>query len=119
MSNYKNEVYTFNRDDRSISGNADDRIKQHIAHFITTYVGEGYGFGDSVGRRLRLTEVSVNPMMEEPAKEEARLVYEIDVTRGAYMEFLKIWDNLTITAIDMLNGSNALHGGCIAYFIDM
>jgi hypothetical protein len=86
MSNHKSESEVHLAEAQAsstIAGNAHASIKQYIAHMIMTYMGQGDGFGVAIGRRMKLKEVSVNPMVEEPAKEEARLVYEIDVTRGA------------------------------------
>ncbi|KAI0053807.1 Thioesterase/thiol ester dehydrase-isomerase, partial [Auriscalpium vulgare] len=51
--------------------------------------------------RVSITEVSLNPMAEEPSKFEARVVCELFVEE------------------DMLNISGNMHGGCAAYLVDI
>ncbi|KAJ7768734.1 HotDog domain-containing protein [Mycena olivaceomarginata] len=59
------------------------------------------GFGDDIIRRLVVTHASVEKKVEEPLKQEGRVVCELIVTE------------------DMLNGGGNVHGGCAALLIDV
>ncbi|KIJ57230.1 hypothetical protein M422DRAFT_149684, partial [Sphaerobolus stellatus SS14] len=60
-----------------------------------------YCFGESVATRLRLTEVNFATTVEEDRRKEARVVCEITVEN------------------DMLNSLGSVHGGCIAFLLDI
>jgi len=71
-----------------IAGNASEEIKQTVgnpAYFfanrrpndITSPI-----FGESIQKRLKVTEISIKKKEEEERKLEARMVFEIDVTEG-------------------------------------
>ena len=76
-----------------IAGNASDEIKQLAGNpgdffanrspVITSPI-----FGESVQRRLKVTEISIQKKKEEERKLEARMVFEIDVTEGEW-EFIE------------------------------
>lgn len=77
-----------------IAGNASDEIKQavgnpkayfvnHRPHGITSDI-----FGESIQKRLKVTEISIQKKEEEERKLEARMVYEVDVTEGEW-EFIE------------------------------
>jgi len=86
-----------------VPGNSSPQIKNRVASFFATFdrLGGGGLFAESVGERLKLTEVSVNKKVEDSAKTEGRVVCEIEVSR------------------DMLNWGFTVHGGCIAYLVDL
>jgi hypothetical protein len=67
-----------------IGGNASDDVKR-ILDPVTLYNGFRAGepiFGHSITSRLQLVEVSINPMVEEPERQEGRVVCALDVTDG-------------------------------------
>jgi hypothetical protein len=41
-------------------------------------------FGHSIANRLKATELSLNPKVEERRKKECRLVYELTVEEGEF-----------------------------------
>jgi len=91
------ETWTLERASE-ISGNVTAETKLEISNFIEFL---NHGFAESVGRKLKLVEVSVNDKTEDPSKQEGRVVCEITVTE------------------DMLNPTGILHGGATAYLIDI
>lgn len=101
-----------------IAGNASPEIKQNIANLLFVHTSEGLGFGDHVGQILKLTEAFIIPMAEESKKTQARLVFEIDLTRSWFHSFISCFFHVYHN-LGMLNGSEVLHGACVAYFIDV
>ncbi|EPQ58891.1 hypothetical protein GLOTRDRAFT_54445 [Gloeophyllum trabeum ATCC 11539] len=90
-------------DASKIPGNVSPEVKQAAASWLNLFFSRNAdtpAFADSVGKRLKLTEVSINPKADEPGKTECKVVCEITVSS------------------DMLNGLGSLHGGCSAYLID-
>lgn len=67
-----------------ITGNASNEIKEHVATVLYLFMGRGTGFADTVGEKIRVTEVSIVEKAEEPAKMEGRVVCEIVVAKGVY-----------------------------------
>jgi len=90
-----------------ITGNASDDIKRTICnpgYFFPGHRVENFGspiFGDSIQKRMKVVEISLNKKVEEERKLEARVVVEVDVTE------------------DMLNGGGNIHGGCSAFLVDV
>ncbi|TFK46945.1 hypothetical protein OE88DRAFT_1666748 [Heliocybe sulcata] len=86
-----------------IRGNVSPEVKQTVAslapRFAVTPDGKP-GFASSVGKRLKVTEVSLLPNKEERERRECRVVVELAVED------------------DMLNGVGTMHGGCSAFLID-
>jgi len=64
-------------------------------------VGEEDSFGCKVGKEVRFVEVSVNKKLERQGRLEATTIAEVVVTKH------------------MLNGAKMLHGGCVAYLLDV
>jgi acyl-coenzyme A thioesterase 13 len=71
----------------NILGNISDDLKQTLSAeiaFLTQYVAQDSTiFGESIQKRLRITEVSLKQKDDEPKKPEVRAVVELDVTEGA------------------------------------
>jgi len=71
-----------------IAGNASDDIKQAIGNphaFLTGYSNKSHSpslFGESIQKRLKVTEISINKKVEEEKKTEARVVVELEVCEG-------------------------------------
>ncbi|TDL18590.1 hypothetical protein BD410DRAFT_793126 [Rickenella mellea] len=84
-----------------IAGNASDDLKGHVLAMQRLFMGDGTAFGDSIGRRVKVAEVSVRKKADEPEKLEGRVVCEIIVTK------------------DMVNGGGNIHGACSAYLVDL
>ncbi|KAJ7599525.1 HotDog domain-containing protein [Mycena floridula] len=92
-----------------IQGNAPDYAKKVVGdplglfHYWNRQAGrEGRRFfGDKISDRLVATEVSVLNKAEEPLKEEARVVFTL------------------VVEPDMINGMGIIHGGCLAFLIDI
>ena len=80
-----------------IAGNAPDNVKELIGDphlFFSTISGtadledtEGYQpiFGESIQKRMRVVELSLEKKKEEESRIETRLVIELDVERGALL----------------------------------
>jgi len=77
-----------------IAGNASEEIKQTIgnpAYFFANRRPDDITspiFGESIQRRLKVTEISIKKKEEEERKLEARMVFEMDVTEGEW-EFIE------------------------------
>jgi len=91
-----------------IAGNTPDHVKALIGNtsFFLAYARtldgvKGPIFGESITKRVVVTEVSVEKKAEEPMKLEGRVVCELTVED------------------DMVNGGGNIHGGCSAFLIDM
>ncbi|GLB34270.1 putative thioesterase superfamily protein [Lyophyllum shimeji] len=91
-----------------IAGNAPDHVKSFLADtsFFYEYAHTLDGvtgpiFGESIMKRIVVTEVSVEKKAEEPRKLEGRVVCEVTVED------------------DMINGGGNIHGGCSAFLIDV
>ncbi|KAK7029396.1 hypothetical protein VNI00_014650 [Paramarasmius palmivorus] len=84
----------------NVAGNAPEMIKQVILNAIVSPKLLGKTFASSVLRKMVLLEVSINKMVEEPMKEEGRVVFGLIVDE------------------EMMNLADSLHGGCIAFLID-
>lgn len=67
---------------KEISGNAPGEVKQDLADGLYIFMLRGRGFADSVGGRLKITEVNIQEKKEEPLKKEATVICEIDVEEG-------------------------------------
>ena len=65
-----------------IPGNAPDDVKKTITDMMKLIVGHSKGFGDHIGYRLHITSMDMGSKAAEPAKLEARVVTELDVTEG-------------------------------------
>ena len=75
-----------------ITGNASDDIKRIIADrgpggfFQSQRIGRSSTiFGESMLKRMKVVEISLNRNTEEEKKMEARVVIELDVTEGQYI----------------------------------
>ncbi|KAH7887415.1 HotDog domain-containing protein [Phlebopus sp. FC_14] len=82
-----------------IAGNAKSETKERVEQWIQ--VLSTAGFGTRTGKHLKLTELSIRPTPDEPARQEARVVLEMPVTE------------------DMLDTDGKIHGGCIIYLVDI
>ncbi|KAF8510463.1 HotDog domain-containing protein [Hysterangium stoloniferum] len=89
-------------DPSSIQGNVPDELKLFVDSLLGRFMVDSLrGFADDIGRRIKITEITVKPMENAPKKREGVVVCEIEVDEG------------------MVNGGGNLHGGCSAYLIDM
>jgi acyl-coenzyme A thioesterase 13 len=75
----------------AISGNLDSKALKYFSNILNFFWDESQGeawirrlFGDSIIRRLVVTQASVNQKAEEPLKQEGRVVCELIVTEGMY-----------------------------------
>ncbi|KAI0068496.1 hypothetical protein BV25DRAFT_1329 [Artomyces pyxidatus] len=82
-----------------IAGTAPDQAKQRVANSLVNMAA--FGFVCTFPEKLHVTEVSIGKNTEEPAKTEARVVCEVVVEE------------------EMLNALRVMHGGCLAFFIDI
>jgi acyl-coenzyme A thioesterase 13 len=72
-------------DASSISGSASYRVKQLTANTLAAYgIGSSSCFAHSVGKALRLTDVSIERMIERMGRAEATTVAEVVVSKGQY-----------------------------------
>ncbi|KAG7097488.1 hypothetical protein E1B28_004830 [Marasmius oreades] len=88
-----------------ITGNAPDHVKSFLADPTTLEDVSGLsrtvrGFGYDIIARMEVTEVSVSKKMDEPLKEEGRVVVKMKIEQ------------------DMVHGGLHMHGGCSAFIID-
>ncbi len=75
-----------NLDPSQIAGNVSDKVKRSlgdIGELLHRSLQPGTTvFGESIGRRFKVTEISVKNKLDEPRKMEARYVVEVGVTQG-------------------------------------
>lgn len=64
------------------AGSASQELKERVTGTFYMLMARGSGFGDSILRRTRITEVSLNARINEPTKKEATVVCELDVEEG-------------------------------------
>ncbi|KAG7097498.1 hypothetical protein E1B28_004840 [Marasmius oreades] len=83
-----------------IGGNCSLETKQRIVDTLASHVRHGVFAGSTVASKLRVSEVTVGQMREDPLREEGRAVFTLTVDE------------------DMMNLAGGVHGGCIAYLID-
>ena len=67
-----------------ISGNASDEIKQLFSSpgFLMPTEASGPIFGDSIVKKMVITEISIDKKVDEPRKLECRFVFELTVENG-------------------------------------
>lgn len=83
-----------------IPGNATVETKQIVSRWLYLFTHRGTGFGDKIGQRVKLTEISyacflarprrpdsylaasLNAMPNEPERMEGKVVGEITITEG-------------------------------------
>ncbi|KAJ7141876.1 HotDog domain-containing protein [Mycena crocata] len=89
----------------NITGNADQTSKDFLSNlpqlFGSRRLKDKPAFGDAIIERLVVTHASVDKKLEDPVKEEGKVVCELSVTE------------------DMLNGGGNVHGGCSAFLVDV
>jgi hypothetical protein len=72
---------------KTIPGNAPESSKAYLVSMMARICGYEPGFTDGFGldiaRRLKLTEVSLSPKVDEPSRQEFRTVFETIVEAGA------------------------------------
>lgn len=86
-----------------ITGNVSDEVKQAYGNPADVFLRRGSkpSFGESILKRMVVTEISVEKKVEEPQKLEGRFVCELTIED------------------DMVNGLATMHGGCSALLVDV
>lgn len=109
-----------------IAGNASDNIKRTIGNPGVYFQNKDFEFplfGESIQRRMKVVEISLNKKAEEQKKLEARVVVELDVTEGQFIIRSSRMSKKALLCFvffsDMLNGGGNIHGGCSAFLVDM
>lgn len=91
-------------DIKAIRGNAPDEIKTRVAEALGNFtLSQHYGddgFADSISRRIKIVEVTLNPQ-ENSKKAECVVTSELEVEK------------------DMTSGLRIMHGGCTAFLLDI
>ena len=113
-------------DSSLIRGDAPADTKRLVKNAFDAYgVGDQGSFASSVGESVRLVEVCVKGHHQRPEpvgpkeKLEASTVAEVVVSQGVSREIMGPHPLTFVATVAMLNGAGILHGGCIAYLIDM
>ncbi len=57
-------------------------VKEHVDSILPFFVSGGTGFGDSIGQRIEITEISLVNKVDEPQKLEGVVVCEVTVEEG-------------------------------------
>ncbi|KAF8165863.1 hypothetical protein B0H34DRAFT_690749 [Crassisporium funariophilum] len=83
-----------------ITGNAPLEIKELPVKWLAIFRNRGKGFAGSVADRVKVTDVSIVPSVDDPLKIEGKVTVEVDVTP------------------DMCDARGVLHEGCIVYLLD-
>lgn len=70
-----------------VTGNASDDIKHTVANlnpgrYFRSHPVKDSSFGESILRRMKLVDISLNKKAEEEKKMEAKVAVELDVTEG-------------------------------------
>ncbi|KAF8914392.1 hypothetical protein CPB84DRAFT_1759143 [Gymnopilus junonius] len=83
-----------------VEGNASTEIKEIPVKWLAFFRNKGKGFAGSISGRLRVTEVSILPNVDDPEFIDGKVVCEIEVTE------------------DMCNARGVLHEGCTFFLLD-
>ena len=104
-----------------IPGNAALEAKEVLVKTLTSPRIRNQTFaGKAVASKLRISEVSVGKMREEPLKEEGKVVFTLIVDEGTQAIFCEAAEYpLSVSSTDMMNLAGGMHGGCTAYLIDL
>lgn len=73
---------------KTIGGNAPQNVKEKAGEILQFFVGRGTGFGDRIGLRIDITEVSIVNKVDEPQKLEGVVICEMIVEEGEYL----VWE---------------------------
>lgn len=65
-----------------VPGSAPQELKERVTGTFYMLMTRGSGFGDSILRRARVTEISLEAKRSEPTKKEATVICELDVEEG-------------------------------------
>ncbi|KAG8218946.1 hypothetical protein J3R82DRAFT_4657 [Butyriboletus roseoflavus] len=65
---------------RNIPGNAPIEAKKLVQRWLHAFANGGFGMRTT--QHLELVEISIVPNVDEPARQEARVVLEMTVTEG-------------------------------------
>lgn len=71
-----------------IDGNCAPETKLMVSRWLHMFTHRGTAFGDRTGRRVKITDVSVNAMPNEPERREGRVVAELTVDEGEHSSYL-------------------------------
>ncbi|EIN06665.1 hypothetical protein PUNSTDRAFT_145203 [Punctularia strigosozonata HHB-11173 SS5] len=85
----------------TIKGNLSPDDKQTLVNLLAYYVGAGEVYSNDVGKKIRITEVDVRKTASDEPTWQSESVCEILVENH------------------MLNPHGVLHGGCMAYLVDL
>lgn len=72
-------------DATKIPGNATLSVKEHIARTLDYARAGESGFALSILKRLEVIDISIVPKAGEPSMRESRVIFELDVTEGAWL----------------------------------
>lgn len=67
----------------TIKGNASDDVKKHLIAILHLFMVNGKGFADTVGSKIKITEVWLQSKADEPERQESKVICEITVEEGA------------------------------------
>ncbi len=101
---------------RTARGSASQEAKEYVADWYGSGSPRQYIY--PILSRMEATDIDVLDIPEVPAKKQGRIIFEIDVEEGMYLELLAR-PSLTPFDLDMCNPGNTMHGGCLAALIDM
>jgi hypothetical protein len=72
----------------TIAGNASESTKDHVCGVLPSiWRRGGDGFGDDIGKRFVITEVSIHAVDDVPSRQSAKVVVECSVEKGKETEF--------------------------------
>ena len=110
-----------------IAGDAPDHVKAFLADPTTLDDVSGQsqtvrGFGYDIISRMEVTDVSVTKKVDEPLKQEGRVVVKMKVEQGAHLRSRSALRSRELKKClflqDMVHGGLNMHGGCSAFLID-
>jgi acyl-coenzyme A thioesterase 13 len=109
----------------NVAGNAPTYVKQLTSNTLASYgVGNDDCFAQAVGKSIMFVEVNVNKNAERQGRLEAITIADVVVSKSEIVSLsqplgISLTRRVSVLFLDMLNGAGMLHGGCIAYLIDM
>jgi acyl-coenzyme A thioesterase 13 len=111
------------QDASHISGNASDEVKRVFSNpgdllIMRPTATAGPIFGESIVKKMMVTEIAVEKKVEEPQKLEGRFICEITVGDGSSHQFFYL-SSISFGLKDMVNGGGNMHGGCSAFLVDV
>lgn len=117
-----NSTYSSPYSHTPIGGSASADVKELLDNVVHTPTRnpEQKLFASTIMESMVLTSVSIGSMEEESVRQQGKVVLKLVVNEGAHLPSHCLNRScVQRVSLDMLNLANTVHGGCIAYIVDL